>query len=280
MTDVLAVVPKLLSGIASFLNLRINIPLLTDLIELVVFQKKQVLSLKSLFTLAAAALFEVIGALAGTGLGGAMSFDNSEPNKPVMVVPVEMGAMANGVGITIDLFVSLVAALFAGFMGKEEELKVAGAVFAGLNVATSFITVPFAVSQTSFLLIEQFYCWTANLVAAALQFFDALSQALGKATNPKLTVPAGLLGASMLAMSVYYDQAALSQNKGDAELTKLDLATQIMASINNLLSFLNLVMDVPSKTGLAITSVNNLATFGTSVGFIMRAVHNPNALLG
>jgi hypothetical protein len=257
---VLAAAPALLSGIQTVIQQRLTIPVLTDLIELVVFQNKQQLTLQSLLTLMAAALYHVLKTLFGSGplsFGEPMSFSDS----PAAVVLPCLSALCNYIpGMTAGAF-----SIYANTKANEDFVGWLGGI---LGLISAVISVPVFVSSSSYLSEEQWVNWALNLMASIAGLVDTIAE------NETAQNVSATCAFFMAAGAISADSSAISGSHGDRNLAGIDMGAQLAGALNNL------VPKIPEGGKLPVTAVANLAAAEIGIAGVLYASSNPDATLG
>ncbi len=273
---VLALAPLLVDALRSLLQLRINIPYLTDLIELVVFRHKQQLSLESLLTLAAGAMLHVMSTVIGSISSGPLSFDDSggDDSDQAWGWQEWLALLLNILAAIGNFAIPLICgmAVDTGYEGSAQKTWNLLLAFYGLIPAVA--SVPFPVPSTSFLYVEQWYCWTANLIAAILVCIDAWKQKAGDLQNvkpnPLYLGPSAIIGETMFYMGTISDSVAIGKGHGSATLASLDITLQTVAGINNIVPLISAVPEASRLPDVAMLGAS--AVLATWSGILTTAI--------
>ncbi|MBK7828278.1 hypothetical protein [Nannocystis sp.] len=258
---VLAIAPMLASAIRQVLQQRISIPVLTDFIELVVFRRRQQLSLESLITLVTAAFLHCARTLFTAARE--LSFD-AGPEEPI-----DPGAV-----LAIVLSMMTIVVTGSAISGGEASQDIAGAIGSIFGILGTLMTPPHSVPQSSFFFPEQWACWGFNVLASVVQVADSQRAAGGL---PSLGVLKGLsayFGVCILATAGLWHGLGFTFGEGDRHLAGLDLGNQILSGLNDFSPLL------PSKAAPAATIASCVVGIGLGVESIRYSVTYPDAQFG
>lgn len=261
----------IVKAVDAVLKFHLDIPILTRLIELIVFHDRQRLSIRTLLTLLAAALVTVIHKLHhGTSSGPFDAAEGEVSFGPVVAAPRVADLALTSVAI-VSTFVQLVLTGVA--VWKPALSKPLGFKASLLGVFGNLPTIPLGVSSDSRLFGEQWFNWVANLGAGGLQCVDAYS----KLTGTPLLFPAGTLAAGCAPIMVVATALGHAGREGHGDTTRanLDIAAQAAASFNNLTSLIT--DDQKQMSASCVGLLTSLVVGCTTLGEMIR---NPEAQLG
>lgn len=257
---VLSIAPAVASALRQVLQQRISIPLLTDFIELVVFRRKQELSLESLLTLVAAAFIHCAQALFSAASSLVSFGDSGEIDRLAVLALILtlLQAILNG------------AAIYAGGPAADS-LTAIGSLF---GLVTALVSPPHAVSRDSFLIGEQWANWVLNLGASVVQLVDGVRKASKMPDMKVLGKVSVACGTTILLVAISFNTAAMAKNYGDGHLASLNLGAQMTSGLNDIGPL------AADEFQSALTIATSLASMGIGIETIRYSVNNPAAKLG
>lgn len=205
--------------------------MLTDFIELVVFRRRQQLSLESLITLVTAAFLHCARTLFTAARE--LSFD-AGPEEPI----------DPGVVLAIVLSMMTIVVTGSAISGGEASQDIAGAIGSIFGIRTP-TTPPHSVPQSSFFFPEQWACWGFNVRRVGGAGGRQSAGRRGATVTRRAEGPVGLLrgvhpghGGALARARVYLRRRRQAPRA-------LDLGNQILSGLNDFSPLL------PSKAGPA-----------------------------
>lgn len=258
----LACAAPIMAGLDAALKQRIYIPVVTELIELLVFRGGQSLTLQSLFTLVTAAFLTVLYKL--TLNTSSAPFDDE-------MVSFDGSASASAQ----DLAITSISAIFGLFQGglaaaaaalNAPKLAIAGAV---LGFIAPFPGVPYNMSGDNPFFFEQWVNLVVNTVAAVAQLIDSTLPDGDGTLLGRVSIGCGVV------MAFVTGDAHVNTNKrGDRTRADLDLGAQLTAIVNNL------TPAVPKNGQPVVSAVANGAAFAVGMVLLDDIIRRPEAQLG
>jgi hypothetical protein len=264
-----------------------DIPVLTQFLKIVVFRGRHDVSPKSIFTLIAAAMLNVIyklatdktsvpfprddGAVDRAALSFGLSEDQQTRSRFAMVLQC-MNVIAN-LAQALPAF----GASSEFSAQRKKEGNIAACLSSKPGILSAVLSAPVGMFiENKLMLSEQVVQFVLNLVGALTTYWDcSLRVASSEEPSKWIRRATGLSGVCMVATAIVTDSIEINKKDADAGLAGFDMANQIISGANNCSAFIE-----DDATGCMVIGVTSALATGLGIANIIYSAKNPDAVLG